>query len=575
MKPVRLVPNVGKLVEGHTPIAFFASSDNEEEYVLLLLSQSNLDEFEKVLCLRRWKNERPKVQRKNPLINALEEGAGRRDRGGFTDECLRAIASRAFVVRTDNREFSQLVLRMGLGSKMYHERKSSYKLSDVDGICAGKRLPQLQSGTYRRGRGETSVDHRWFDGGLIVYGDESSKKESGERFGSRTVVCPRAFPCLIPFPANKYPCVDEQGMDTFPRTNPFLWHFMKHMRELVESRGEYTLLRLAPGARLLSAEYEPFIDMLSGFDYERRVLRVMRPHRREWENLALFGVMETAYGLNLIGYLLDSITENGGYRAGAKEMVEGGRNPLWRSVPVRRKDLTARDDVCRCRISYGTLLEERDDWDVIGDAIQSGRAIFMERRNYMCAASTDRILRVRITVRPEGVSRFRRIAHTVELRRTSLLGLMPLGGEGARGPRADVVFPTISSLGEADDKYVYEDWVVGRKEFTKFLRRNMDVIEGVEAWYQSDSCGPYRGEEYEQAYNLEDYVPQRTKPNTRFDPYATGYRWSAYRILNRYAKGCADGSMDYLPKEDTELLSGAKGLLEELGEVLEGVGLDA
>jgi hypothetical protein len=455
---------------------------------------------------------------------------------------------------------------LGLGIKMANDRKDTYELSTVDALCGGKRLPQLKSNSYRHGR--PSVNSKWVEAGLI----EANKAES--RYNTRKVLCADAFPCAVEFPANKYPCMDERDSLAIRQTRPFSQQLMAHMREQVESRGEHAILRFTPGARLLAEKYGAFVDMLGGFDYERRELRILRPHTNQWETIVLFGVLETSYGLNLVGYLLDPIVENGSHRAGASEMIGNGLSPLWRSFPVRERDVTARNVESVYRLQYGSLLEEREDWVVIGHEIQDGRAIFLERRNYMCAASTDRILRVRITFGREGLSRFQRIAHTVGTRRSSLLKLMPSGGAHSRGSRRNVTLPTISSLGPEDDTFVYEDWVVGRKAFTRFLRRNMDVIEKVEAWYQSDACGTCQGEEYEQAFNLEDYYPRCTKPGVRFDPYATGYQWSAYRMLQRYEDARANGAV-YLSEEDRELLNEAKGCMEDLRKTLEEADCDA
>lgn len=564
-----------------TPIPLYASSWEVADLLRTILETDDARDLH-VSDQDPWKT--------NPLLKAIGDAAvtaeNDRERAAVI-ECMRVIKARAFLVRTDDSSISELGLRVGLGEIMRQRWESGHSsnasddafevietkkkgktvpakkfrhyfaLEEVDEVCGGSRLPNLSKFQFRQGSGPgRSTDYHWHERGSVVSAQNGGVAPEGmERGGTRGVVDRAFFPCLIPFFPNRYPVVNDNEASGYVARHPFSHFLAERMRSLAETSGDHALLMLAPGVSNLSEEAKTVIETLSGFDYEHYALEITRPNRRNTEVIALCGVLESKGGINLMGYLLDSI----GRDEGAEKRMEKGLEPLWKSYPIR-------SDYCPT-IRKGMPLDSREDWKTIEWEIANGRAIFRDRRKYMCVPSTDWILDVRIEVKPSGRARFERIRHSVEARRHALMELMP--DDNGRADSRAVKDPTFVSSELHDGYFEYEDWVVGRRGFTRFLRENMDVIEEVKSKYVSDCCGRNRGNQFEKEYDLTSYVPpvrRRGKP----DFYATGFRWSAYRILQRY--GMLFKETDHPSKDCAHALKSASGMMEELGALLEGRG---
>lgn len=577
--------DIDKLIDGDMPIPFYALTPAMASYLTSLLCVENAEQFLACYKSKEWGWLRKATENANPLLpeiaEAIENGRGHGLRVK-ADGLIASLVKRTFIVKMDDRSLSDLGLRVGLGEVMRRrlvsgdgisyrggdagqEQECFYRLTEVDSICCGRRLPQLKSNSYRRGK--EPIDSRWELEGRISRPDSS-------RVRVRIVTSPGDFPVLVPFPANRYPKARSAAGEWHPSGHPFSTNYAEYMRSQIENRGEHAILKQTPGGRSLAESQEAVLEVLSGFDYENRELLVWRPGRKEEERVALFGVVDSFNGLTLVGYLLDEIVENGRVLKGAKAMAADGHQPYWRAIPIREKDhLETTQEVAvgldRYRLEQGALFSERDDWDAdMIREVDAGRAIFRDRRLYMCEPSTDRILEVRIIIRPEGWSRFEGIRHSVQARRKVLYGLMPFWQprSGISIGRNDVHFPRMEHCSDGSENLVYEDWVVGRRGFTRFLRQNMDVIDSVEARYVPDCCGRQQDDG---PFNLEDYAPIKESRESQTDPYATGYRWSAYRILKRYEEiGCGVGVP--LDNESHELLAGAGAVVGELGIYLNG-----
>lgn len=535
-----------KLSEGTGPIPVYVSSregnregavrygsDLSRLRVLLATADSTgfyrqLTESEPPLTIRFF--------RSNPLFASIKEDY---ENGTclYDGADIEALKRRAFIVKVSNPTLSDLGLRVMLSNQNPHwsivglrkattndDGASFYSFGTDEAYRAcGKRvpdrlsmtvLPQLTHNTCKQkvvGRGR-----RWHQQGLI--GPQANEK----RIHHPKILYPEAFPCLKQYEAASYPKINDRIAEKLLAVKPFSMGYLARKQDQIELQGLCELLLTAQSRHDLSQQQLDFVQWLSGFDFMRRELRHWNTYRGCFQHVVLFGLVEDERGLCAMGYWLDGWLQDGS-EAGLRELVRAGRE--WCSIAIRPNG-PAVDEW-----KAGGPLQERDDWDDIERLVEGGREEFKDRRVYMCARTTDRVLDVTLTVRSEARRLFEKVAKSVSSNRDELH--KALKGRDASLPESSR--PQISenySVVEGEETtelFTYSDKFAGRHAFQRFLRRHIEVIESVEARYLASRHG--WNAEWDKDYHAEIYPPNGS---------GHGVRWGSYYMLWRYA--CAAGA---------------------------------